>query len=46
MNGVMILIGGLLLLAAIKLVMDRDWVGLLLFAVAIVLMFGTGHHNK
>ena len=30
MNGVVLLVGGLLLVAVIKLIMDRNWIGLLL----------------
>ena len=46
MNGVVLLVGGLLLVAVIKLIMDRNWIGLLLWAVALFLVFGTGHHTK
>ena len=46
MNGVVLLIGGLLLLTVIKLIIDRNWIGLLLCAVALFLVFGTGHHTK
>ena len=46
MNGVVLLVGGLLLLAVIKLIMDRNWLGLLLCAAALMLVFGTGHHTK
>ena len=46
MNGVVLLIGGLLLLTVIKLIMDRNWIGLLLCAVVLFLVFGTGHHTK
>ena len=46
MNGVVLLVGGLLLVAVIKLIMDRNWAGLLLCAVALLLVFGTGHHTK
>lgn len=35
MNGVVLLVGGLLLVAVIKLIMDRNWTGLLLCAVAL-----------
>ena len=31
MNGVVLLVGGLLLVAVIKLIMDRNWIGLLLY---------------
>lgn len=46
MNGVVLLVGGLLLVAVIKLIIDRNWTGLLLCAVALLLVFGTGHHTK
>lgn len=39
MNGVVLLVGGLLLVAVIKLIIDRNWIGLLL-------VFGAGHHTK
>ena len=29
MNGVVLLVGGLLLVAVIKLIIDRNWIGLL-----------------
>ena len=34
MNGVVLLVGGLLLAAVIKLIVDRNWMGLLLCVVA------------
>ena len=46
MNGVVLLVGGLLLLAVIKLLVDQNWLGLLLCAVALFLVFGAGHHTK
>ena len=46
MNGVVFLVGGLLLVAVIKLIMDRNWIGLLLCLVALILVFGTGHPTK
>ena len=46
MNGVVLLVGGLLLAAVIKLIIDRNWMGLLLCVVALFLGFGTGHHTK
>ena len=46
MNGVVLLVGGLLLVAVIKLIMDRNWIGLLLCLVALILVFGTGLHTK
>ena len=46
MNGVVLLVGGLSLVAVIKLIVDRNWMGLLLCAVALFLVFWTGHHTK
>ena len=46
MNGVVLLERGLLLAAVIKLIVDRNWMGLLLCVVALFLVFGTGHHTK
>ena len=46
MNGVVLLVGGLLLAAVIKLIVDRNGMGLLLCVVALFLVFGTGHHTK
>ena len=46
MNGVVLLVGGLLLAAVIKLIVDRNWMGLLLCVVALFLVFGTGQHTK
>ena len=43
---VVLLVGGLLLVAVIKLIIDRNWIGLLLCAVALLLVFGAGHHTK
>ena len=42
MNGVVLLVGGLLLLAVLKLIMDRNWLGLLLCAVALMLILELG----
>ena len=46
MNGVVLLVGGMLLVAVIKLIVDRNWMVLLLCLVALILVFGTGHHTK
>lgn len=46
MNGIVLLVGGLLLVAVIKLIVDRNWMGLLLCVVALFLVFGAGHHTK
>ena len=35
MNGVVLLVGGLLLVAVIKLIMDRNWTGLLLWSLGL-----------
>ena len=35
MNGVVLLVGGMLLVAVIKLIVDRNWMVLLLCAVAL-----------
>ena len=46
MNGVVLLAGGLLLVAVIKLIIDRNWIGLLLCAVDRCLMYGLSISNK
>ena len=46
MNGVVLLVVGMLLVAVIKLIVDRNWMGLLLCLIALILVFGTGHHTK
>ena len=46
MNGVVLLVGGLLLVAVIKLIVDRNWMGQLLCLIALILVFGAGHHTK
>lgn len=46
MNGVILLVGGLLLLAVIRLIVDRNWMGLLLCAIALILVFGAEHNTK
>ena len=38
MNGVVLLVGGMLLVAVIKLIVDRNWMVLLLCAVALFLV--------
>ena len=40
MNGIIILVCGLLLLLAIKLLIERNFIGLVLFSVALFLIFG------
>jgi len=39
MNGIIILVCGLLLLLAIKLLIERNFIGLVLFSVALFLIF-------
>ena len=46
MNGVALLVCGLLLLAVIKLIVDRNWLGLLLCVLALILALGTGRRVK
>lgn len=42
MNGVVILVVGLVLLLVVKQILDRDWTGLLFTLVALALMLFTG----
>ena len=46
MNGIIILVFGLLLLMAIKLLIERNFIGLILFCVALFLAFGVNPHTK
>ena len=46
MNGIIILVFGLLLLVAIKLLIERSFIGLILFCVALFLVFGVTPHTK
>ena len=46
MNGIIILICGFLLLMAIKLLIERNFIGLILFCVALFLVFGVTPHTK
>ena len=46
MNGIIILVFGLLLLVAIKLLIERNFIGLILFCVALILVFGATPHTK
>ena len=46
MNGIIILICGFLLLMAIKLLIERNFIGLILFWVALFLVFGVTPHTK
>ena len=46
MNGVVILVLGLVAMAIIKLIIDKNWVGLALCFIALFLVFGVGHSSK
>lgn len=46
MNGILFLVGGLILLLLLKQLIDRDWLGLLLSLIALVVVFGAGHQTK
>ena len=46
MIGIIILVCGLLLLMAIKLLIVRKFIGLILFCVALFLVFGVTPHTK
>ena len=46
MNGIIILVCGLLLLLAIKLLIERNFIELVLFSVALFLIFGVTPHTK
>lgn len=46
MNGVILLIGTLLLLMLLKLVIAHDWKGVLLFAFTLYLVFGISQHTR
>ena len=46
MNGIIILVCGLLLLMAIKLLIERSFIGLILFCVVLFLVFGITPHTK
>ena len=46
MNGILFLVGGLILLVLLKQLIDRDWLGLLLSVIALVVVFGAGHQTK
>lgn len=46
MNGVVLLVGGLLLMAVLKLILDRNWLDLLICAAALILVFGIGRLTK
>ena len=46
MNGIIILVCSLLLLMAIKLQIERNFIGLILFCVVLFLAFGVTPHTK
>ena len=46
MNGIIILVCSLLLLMAIKLLIERNFIGLILFCVVLFLIFGVTPHTK
>lgn len=44
--GVVIIIAGLLLIMAIKLLLDQDWIGLAVLIFVLYLILGTGKSSK
>ena len=46
MNGIIVLVCSLLLLMAIKLLIERNFIGLILFCVVLFLVFGVTPHTK
>ena len=46
MNGIIILVCSLLPLMAIKLLIERNFIGLILFCVVLFLAFGVTPHTK
>ena len=46
MNGIIILVCSLLLLMAIKLLIERNFIGLILFCVVLFLAVGVTPHTK
>lgn len=46
MNGVVLIIGALLLIALIKLIIDRNYAALVLFALAMVDVFASVHQSR
>ena len=46
MNGIIILVCSLLRLMAIKLLIERNFIGLILFCVVLFLAFGVTPHTK
>ncbi len=46
MNGILLIVGGLIGLVLLKQLIDRDWLGLFLSLIALAVVFGTGHQTK
>lgn len=46
MNGVVIIVGLLLTAMLVKMLIDRDWVGLAVFLVVVFLVFFTGRGSR
>ena len=46
MNGVVLLIGALLLLMMLKLLIAHDWIGLILFFFVLYLVFGISQQTR
>ena len=46
MNGIIILVCSLLFLMAINLLIERNFIGLILFCVVLFLVFGVTPHTK
>lgn len=46
MNGIIIIIGVLMLLMTIKLFIEHNWIGLILFFFVLYLIFGIGPRTK
>ncbi len=46
MNGIVLLVCGLLLLMVINLLIERNFIGLILFCLTLFLVFGITPHTK
>lgn len=46
MNGILLIVGGLIGLVLLKQLIDRDWLGLFLSLITLAVVFGTGHQTK
>jgi len=46
MNGIIVLVCSLLFLMAIHLLIERNFIGLILFCVVLFLVFGVTPHTK